>query len=63
MSEYKEFIDDLGEKWIWDGIRIYMVEAEKEFIEMGIDVMQNGYPASSIEEARRVLIWGGYIDK
>jgi hypothetical protein len=50
-----KLIDKNGYMWIWDGERIYNVDAEKEFIEMGIDVMQNGYPASTLKEAKRML--------
>lgn len=57
----KTWIDDLGFEWVWDGMRVYCVEAEKEFIEMSLRVEQNGYPAHTEEEAEKALIDGGYI--
>lgn len=49
------FKDDCGYWWTWDGSRIYLEDAEEE---MGDE---NGYPASTLEEAIRRLIWATAI--
>jgi hypothetical protein len=47
--------DSLGELWIWDGRRVFHVRAEIEMLENGEDASENGYPASTIEEAEKWL--------
>lgn len=54
-------IDDCGYEWRWNGVRVYMVEAEKEMRQNGEDVEQNGYPANSWEDAVKLLEEYGYI--
>ena len=62
MNEIKyTVVDDNGYIWVWDGKRIYSLEGEKEFIELGIDIEQNGYGADTEDEAVAILISGGYI--
>lgn len=55
------FQDDLGYTWIWNGERVYCVEAEIEFIENGEDRSQNGYGAFDIEDVEKEMVEGGYI--
>lgn len=54
-------IDDEGYSWIFDGHRVYMEAAELEMKGTG-NADQNGYPCSTYEEARAVLVWGGYLE-
>jgi hypothetical protein len=61
-NEYIYFFDINNDKWCWNGHRVYMLEAEVEFIQNGWDVGQNGYGAFSEAEALRQLVDGGYID-
>lgn len=56
------WIDDNDYHWEWDGNRVYCLEAEKEMMENGEDVRQNGYLASSPDEALSILMAGGYIE-
>ena len=51
----QEIIDNEGMRWIWDGTRVYLEEAEEEVGE------ENGYPASTYEKARKLLVEYGYI--
>ena len=55
------FQDDLGYNWIWNGERVYCIEAEIEFIENGEDRSQNGYGAFSVEEVKQEMEEGGYV--
>ena len=55
--------DAEGNEWRWNGERVYMVEAELEYIKNGDDPAGNGYQASSWEEAIRVLNEGDYMEK
>jgi len=61
-KEEHSWIDDNDYHWEWDGNRVYCLEAEKEMMENGEDVSQNGYPASSPDEALSILMAGGYIE-
>lgn len=56
-----KIIDANGYLWKWDGNRVYMDLAEKEMKANGEDTTQNGYPASTLEDALKVLADGGYM--
>jgi len=53
--------DDLGVAWVWDGERIWSLDAEEEMLETGEDTSQIGYVAHTVEDAIVQLIEGGYI--
>lgn len=63
MNDCFLVVDDCGVRWDFNGHRVYTVEAEKEFIEMGLDVNQNGYPANSKDEALALLVKYGYMEE
>ena len=54
--------DDNGYIWIFDGWRVYGLEAEIEMKRDGT-AENNGYRAISLEDATEILIDGGYIEK
>jgi hypothetical protein len=54
-------VDDEGYVWAWNGRRIFCLQAEEEFIEEGIPISQNGYPAKTWDDAVKLLITDGYI--
>jgi len=58
-----EIKDSLGFIWVWDGKRVRIPEVDEIFVLEGTDPMENGYLASSLQEAITVLIDGGYIEK
>jgi hypothetical protein len=59
---YAEWIDNNDEMWIWNGNRVFCVAAEKEFMELGINVEENGYPASTRKQAEKILTDDGLLD-
>mgnify|MGYP001430041022 CR=1 FL=1 len=52
-----EILDANGYLWIWNKKqgRVYLDEAEKEFIRDGINVIENGYHASNLEDAVKIV--------
>ena len=54
--------DNFDVWWIWDGRRLYVPEADIEYIEMGLDPNENGYHVDNMEGALEILAKGGYID-
>lgn len=57
--------DANGNLWIWNKRqeRVYLQAAEEEFIKLGIPVIENGYPASTLERAWKLLDEDGLFDK
>ena len=60
MPEY-EITDANGYTWKWNGHRVYIPEADEEFIANGDNPEENGYPASCWENALALLTEYGYF--
>lgn len=60
--KYK-IIDNMLGVWFLDRGRLYLEEAEKEFVENGVPVEQNGYGGvETLEDALKILVGDGCLD-
>lgn len=57
------FWDAIDVLWVFDGNRVFSIEAEQEMIKEGDENVEetNGYACSTYEEAKQILIDYDYI--
>ena len=55
-------IDNNDVRWIFNGERLYVDGSDEEFLEDGINVMENGYMCNSLPQAFTILSDEGYLD-